>query len=154
MNFLKIHFLRCINAVGCVKNDTHLGAYTKCRQFSQCLITIWSLRLLVLIGILLTQLFHWFGLSFRLLVILMRCGSPYVLPLHYNGYSSCEGKFHSEFVDSDFVLVWFWLDVLFSPFCLHQWCWGQYLLLWLKSLEQCRQSSLSTLFYPGSRSYP
>ena len=37
MHFLKIHW-RCINAVGCVKNDTHLGAYTKCRQFSQ-----WSL---------------------------------------------------------------------------------------------------------------
>ena len=36
MHFLKIHFLRCIIAVGCVKNDTHLGAYTKCRQFSQC----------------------------------------------------------------------------------------------------------------------
>ena len=39
MHFLKIHkihFLRCINAVGCVKKDTHLGAYTKCREFSQC----------------------------------------------------------------------------------------------------------------------
>ena len=36
MHFLKIHFLVWINAVGCVKNDTHLGAYTKCRQFSQC----------------------------------------------------------------------------------------------------------------------
>ena len=36
MHFLKIHFLRCINAVWCVKNDTDIGAYTKCRQFSQC----------------------------------------------------------------------------------------------------------------------
>ena len=36
MHFLKIHFLRYINAVGCVKKRHHLGEYTKCRQFSQC----------------------------------------------------------------------------------------------------------------------
>ena len=35
MHLLKIHFFGCLNAVGCVKNDTKLGAYTKCRQFSQ-----------------------------------------------------------------------------------------------------------------------
>ena len=45
------------------------------------------------------------GFSFCFLVILRRCGSPSVLPLQYNGYSSCEGKVHSEFVDSDLVLV-------------------------------------------------
>ena len=58
--------------------------------------------------------------SFHFSVILNRSGAPHVLPLGYNGYSSCKGKFHSEFVDSDIVLVKFWINALFSPFCLHQ----------------------------------
>ena len=39
MHLLKMH-LRCINAVGCVKNDTHLGAHTKCMQFSHCIVSL------------------------------------------------------------------------------------------------------------------
>ena len=37
MHLLKIHFLGCINAVGCIKKRHAPSAYTKSRQFSQCI---------------------------------------------------------------------------------------------------------------------